>query len=53
MQLHVVEKKQRPKREQIPRGFCTPEGWLDRLSRNAQATNWIDGQNGGQFKLFF
>ena len=32
----------RPKRVQISRGICTPEDRLDRFSRNAQATNWIE-----------
>ena len=27
---------------QISRGICTPEDRLDRFSRNAQATNWIE-----------
>ena len=40
--LHFVEYKKRPKREQISRDICTPEDRLDRFSRNAQATNWIE-----------
>ena len=27
---------------QIPRGICTPGNRLDRFSRDAQATNWIE-----------
>ena len=26
----------------MSRGICTPEDRLDRFSRNAQATNWIE-----------
>ena len=29
-------------RVQISCVICTPEDWLDRFSRNAQATNWIE-----------
>ena len=42
IQLYLVEYKQRPKRVQISRGICTPEDRLDRFSRNAQVTNWIE-----------
>ena len=35
-------RKKRPKRFQISRDICTPEDRLDRFSRNAQATNWIE-----------
>ena len=42
IQLHFVEYKQRPKRVQISRNICAPEDRLDRFSRNAQATNWIE-----------
>ena len=41
IQLHFLEYK-RPKRVQISRGICTSEDRLDRSSRNAQATNWIE-----------
>ena len=30
------------RRVQISRGICTPEDRLDRFSRNAEATNWIE-----------
>ena len=30
------------RRVQISRGICTPKDRLDRFSRNAQATNWIE-----------
>ena len=43
IQLHFVEcNKQRPRRVQISNGICTPEDQLERLSRNTQATNWIE-----------
>ena len=32
----------RAKRVKISRDICTPEDRLDRFSRNAQATNWIE-----------
>lgn len=35
--LHLVQKG-----VQISHNICTPEDWLDRFSRNGQATNWIE-----------
>ena len=42
IQLQFVEYKLRPKPVQISRDICTPEDRLDRFSRNAQATNWVE-----------
>ena len=43
IQLHFVEYKLRPRRVQISRGMCTLEDRFGRFSRNAQATNLIQG----------